>query len=140
MAMIQKTLLFLVGGSGYCLLELGFRGWTHWSMFVLGGVCFLLIGHLQELERPMGFPGQLLAAWGICVFGELLFGLLVNRDWSVWDYRGQPLNWGGQICLGFSLLWIPLSAAAIGLYRFFSYRIFMHLSEFCAILEAKRKG
>lgn len=140
MRSLKKTLLFLLGGSGYCLLEMGFRGWTHWSMFVLGGLCFLLIGHLQELEQPMGFPGQLLVAWGICIFGEMLFGLLVNRDWSIWDYRAQPLNWGGQICVGFCLLWLPLSAAAIGLYRFFCYRFFMYISDSYAILKAKWKG
>ena len=48
---------------------------------------------------------------------ELAAGLLVNRDFSVWDYRRQPYNFRGQICPQFMALWLPLSLAAMGLYR-----------------------
>ena len=47
---------------------------------------------------------------------ELGCGLLVNRDYGVWDYRHLPLNFQGQICLPYTLLWIPVSLAAILLY------------------------
>ena len=47
---------------------------------------------------------------------ELAAGLLVNRDYHIWDYRGLPLNYRGQVCLPFSLLWIPVSSAGMGLY------------------------
>ena len=43
---------------------------------------------------------------------ELGTGLLFNRDYSVWDYRAVPGNFCGQICPRFTLLWIPLAAAA----------------------------
>lgn len=29
---------------------------------------------------------------------------MVNRDYSVWDYRNQPVNFMGQVCLVYSLL------------------------------------
>ena len=48
---------------------------------------------------------------------ELAAGLLANRDYSVWDYRAMPMNFYGQVCLPFSLLWIPLSLLAMVLYR-----------------------
>jgi len=47
---------------------------------------------------------------------ELGVGLLVNRDYRVWDYRGLPMNYRGQICLPFSLLWIPVSALGMALH------------------------
>ena len=40
---------------------------------------------------------------------ELLAGLLVNREFAVWDYRNLPYNFHGQICLNYSLLWMPLT-------------------------------
>ena len=114
---LRKGILFTVGGSGYYALELLWRGWSHWTMFVLGGSCFLLIGHLEEVEPKLPLWGRLLAGSAICTFGELLFGLLFNRNYRIWDYRGLPLNFGGQVCLLFSLLWIPVSALALWLYR-----------------------
>ena len=60
---------------------------------------------------------KLLAGSAICTAGELLFGLLFNRDHRIWDYRGLPLNFRGQICPVFSLLWIPVSGLALWLYR-----------------------
>ena len=47
---------------------------------------------------------------------ELVTGLLVNRDFRVWDYRTLPGNFKGQVCLPFSLLWIPLSMLGMELY------------------------
>ena len=47
---------------------------------------------------------------------ELLTGLLANRSYTVWDYRGMPMNFHGQICLPFSLLWVPLSLGGMLLY------------------------
>ena len=43
--------------------------------------------------------------------------LLVNRQHQVWDYRRLPYNYLGQICLSYSLLWVPVSLLAMGLYE-----------------------
>jgi uncharacterized membrane protein len=48
---------------------------------------------------------------------ELLTGLVFNRDHAIWDYRQLPLHLKGQICLPYSLLWMPLSLGAMELYR-----------------------
>ena len=48
---------------------------------------------------------------------ELLTGLVVNRDYQVWDYRDQPGNLLGQICPRFTALWVPVGMAAMGMYR-----------------------
>ncbi|MGM9669596.1 MAG: hypothetical protein ACI3VZ_07570 [Faecousia sp.] len=125
MGVFRKTLLFYLGGCAYLGLELLWRGWSHGSMFLAGGICFLLIGHLNEVEPRLPLWGQALAGAGIITMVELAFGLAVNRDFAVWDYRGMPLNFLGQICLPFTLLWIPVSLAAVVLYGFLSRRLLL---------------
>ena len=112
----KKCALFCVGGGAYVTLELLWRGWSHWAMFVLGGLCFLLIGHMGKVEPRLPLLARMVMGAVICTAGELLFGLLFNRGYRIWDYRGQPWNLGGQICLMFSVMWIALSGAAMWLY------------------------
>ena len=116
-------LLFLIGGFGYVGLELLWRGRSHVSMFLAGGVCFLLLGMLDRC-RPR-LPVLLRGAMGALIITsvELLAGLLFNRDYRVWDYRSLPLNFHGQVCLPFCLLWIPLSLGAMLLYRFIDTKL-----------------
>ena len=85
-------------------------------MFLAGGVCFLLIGHLGEMKPALPVPVRMLTGAGIITMVELAAGLLFNREYRVWDYRGQPGNFLGQICPAFSLLWVPVALAAIVLY------------------------
>ena len=122
--MSTKTLpLFLLGGTGYVGIELLYRGRSHISMFLAGGVCFLLLGKL-ETNQPR-LPGILrpVAGAGVITMVELAAGMLFNRDYSVWDYRGIPGNYLGQICPRFFLLWIPLACAAGRLYVFSQTRL-----------------
>ena len=98
-------------------LELLWRGWTHGSMFLAGGCSFLLLGKLGETSPRLPFPIKALAASGIITLVEYTAGLVFNRNYQVWDYRNLPLNYHGQICLPFGLLWMPLGLAAMGIYR-----------------------
>lgn len=115
MAIIRKAGLFLLGGGGYVGLELLWRGRSHVSMFAAGGICFLLLGRLQRTRLTP--PLLCILGAGIITAVELLTGLLVNRTYRVWDYRQMPFNFLGQICLPFSLLWLPVSLGAMVLYR-----------------------
>ena len=115
MAIGRKTGLFFLGGAGYVGLELLWRGRSHISMFAAGGICFLLLGRLQRTRLSPAV--RCILGAGIITGVELLTGLLVNRSYRVWDYRHMPLNFLGQICLPFSLLWIPVSLGAMALYR-----------------------
>ncbi len=108
--------MFCVGGSGYTGLEYLWRGWSHGSMFLAGGCCFLLLGKLDRTRPRLSLFPRGLAGAGIITMVELLAGLLFNRQYRVWDYRNLPLNFHGQICLPFFLLWIPLSLGAMVLY------------------------
>ena len=111
----KQTLLFCVGGGGYVCLELLWRGRSHGSMFLLGGLCFWLLGFMRRLVKISLAFRLLLSA--VCVTAlELLTGLAVNRDHQVWDYRGLPFHYRGQICLIYSLLWIPVCLGAMAVY------------------------
>ena len=112
----KQAILFYLGGSAYMGLELLWRGRSHGSMFVAGGTCFLLIGHLNRVRPRLPLPLRAVTGAGIVTMVEFAAGLLVNRDFGVWDYRDQPGNLMGQICPLFSTLWIPLSLLAIYLY------------------------
>lgn len=113
--LIRKAVMFAVGGSGYVGLELLWRGRSHSSMFVAGGACFLLLGQVDKKRLPLLL--RAVAGSGIITGVELVTGLLWNRDHRVWDYRSLPGQWGGQICLPYSLLWVPVGLGAMSLYR-----------------------
>ena len=116
MGIWKRIKLFLAGGAGYVGLELLYRGRSHISMFVAGGLCFLLLGSLRR-RLPLPMPVQGIFGSGIITAVELGFGLILNRSHEVWDYSAQPMNLLGQICLPFSLLWIPVSMGAMLLYE-----------------------
>ena len=115
MAVLYQFMMFLIGGSGYVGLELLWRGRSHGSMFIAGGVCFLFLGQLDRLRLSPSV--KCLLGSGIITAVELAVGLIANRDHQVWDYRQMPCNFLGQICLSYSLLWVPVSLGAMGIYR-----------------------
>ena len=108
----KYPLLFCAGGLGYMGLELLWRGWTHGAMFAAGGTSFLLLGRLKE--QPPWIKA--LAGAGIITAVELTTGILLNRHYRIWDYRDVPLNYKGQICLPYSLLWMPVALAGTEIY------------------------
>lgn len=101
----------------YSGLELLWRRYTHWSMFLLGGLCFVLVGNLKRRISHLALAAAIITSL------ELGCGLLVNRRYQVWDYRHLPFNFRGQICLPFTLLWVPVSLAAMFLYGWTDKRI-----------------
>ncbi len=123
MKIIRPIALFLIGGAGYIGLEFLWRGWSHFSMFLAGGTCFLLLGKLNAARPRLPLLLRGIAGAGVITMIELLAGLIFNRDYRVWDYRHLPMNFHGQICLRFFLLWIPLSLGAMGLYSWLQKRL-----------------
>ena len=113
----KQFMLFCLGGAVYTTLELGWRGRSHGSMFALGGLCFILLGRLGRLPKPLPLLPRALVGALIVTVLELGCGLVVNRSYQVWDYRNQPLNFHGQICLPFTALWLLLSMVAFFLYE-----------------------
>lgn len=120
----KYLLLFDVGGILYILLEMVFRGWSHWTMFLLGGLCFIALGLINEvLPWEMPLWQQILIGACIITILEFLTGCAVNLwlGWGVWDYSGLPGNILGQICPQFFLLWLPVALAGIILDDYLRY-------------------
>ena len=124
---LKELFLAAAGGLLYIILELVWRGHSHWTMFVLGGMCFAFIGMINELI-PWCMPiwQQTLIGAVIITLLEFLTGCIVNLwlGWAVWDYSAMPLNLLGQICVPYILLWIPVSLAAIFLDDWLRYWMF----------------
>ena len=113
----MKTLfLFYFGGATYCTIEVFVREWSHWSMFLLGGLVFVLVGSMNQLWGwDTGLIKQIAAGVAVTLAGEFVTGCIVNLwlGWNIWDYSNFPGNILGQICPQFALLWIPLVLIAI---------------------------
>lgn len=124
---MKPSILFGVGGLVYFLIEIGWRGYSHWTMFVVGGICFLLLGGINE------FYSWEMPVWKQCLISALIIttiefvsGCIINLGlgWNVWDYSNAPFNVLGQICLPYTLLWMPLSFVGIVLDDYLRYRLF----------------
>ncbi len=104
---------FVTGGALYPIIELAYRGRTHYSMALAGGLSACLIRLADKGMR--GAPLWLkAAACGLGVTGiEYAIGMLFNRRHKIWDYRREPLNLRGQICPKFTLIWCGLCGLAL---------------------------
>lgn len=89
---LKYLALFLIGGALYYCLEVLFRGYSFWSMVACGGICFIVCGLINERNRCMPLPLQMLiATCGITVI-ELEAGLILNVGLGlhIWDYSNMP--------------------------------------------------
>lgn len=124
--MLKNSILFVIGGITYMIIELLWRGKSHWSMFLLGGLCFAAIGLLNEREKKPPFIVQALIGTAIITGAEFLTGYIVNilLDMNVWSYEGMPLNILGQVCVPYMIIWFILSMACIYVDDFLRKRLF----------------
>lgn len=126
--LLRLSVLALIGGLIYVLIEVTWRGYSHPSMLVVGGVCFVLIGEINERayewNMSLLFQGIIGAVMVTCV--ELFSGLILNvlLGLGVWDYSSLPMNLMGQVCLYYFLLWIPLAMVAVVLDDVLRYLLF----------------
>ena len=113
---LRQGVLFAVGGALYYLVEVLWRGHSDWTMAVLGGVCFLLIGRINErCEWCVALLSQMVLASLIVTTAEFCAGMVLNiwLELGIWDYSGMPYNLCGQVCLLYTNLWFLLSLPAI---------------------------
>ena len=123
--MKKNTVIFLIFGFLYCLIEILFRGYTHPSMLVIGGFCGLLIGLINDYSPSMNLILQMLLGTIIVTIVEFITGYILNitLGLNIWDYSNLPYNVMGQICLQFSCCWFILSYFVIKLDDFLRLKI-----------------
>lgn len=105
-----------VGGVVYIFIELLYRGYSHWTMYIVSAISFILIGLINEyISWDMKLWKQMLIGACIVTIMEFISGYIINikLGWNVWDYSNLPLNIMGQICLPFSIIWFFISFVAI---------------------------
>lgn len=107
----QYFLLWLTGGIAYFYMEIMFRGYSHYSMIICGGFCFLFAGQagLGILYEKKRFSIVKIMASSALIITTLEFitGLIVNVvfELEVWDYSRVKGNIMGQVCLPYTFLW-----------------------------------
>ena len=110
---MEFLLVFTAGGLVYGLMELVWRGWTHWSMLLCGGLCLSIMYTLSSFDIAWWL--KLLLSAAAITWVEFSAGCIVNLclGWQVWDYSAMPGNILGQICPQFCLLWLIVSAPGL---------------------------
>ncbi len=119
-------LIFVVMGCAYTNIELFFRGYSHQSMFIVGGLCGLLIGMINEINQNLRMWQQCVISTVIVLSIEFIAGYILNikLNIGVWDYSSLPFNIMGQVCVLFGILWFFLSVIAIWLDDYLRYKFF----------------
>lgn len=118
------SIMFLTGGFLYVGIEILERGYSHISMLIAGGLCFLLVGVVENIAgESASLIGEMVICGLMITMVEFIFGMLVNQklNLGVWDYSGEQYNFKGQICLLYTNLWILLSGPVIIVHDFMEY-------------------
>lgn len=124
---LKYLTLFLIGGITYYFIEIVYRGYSHYSMIIVGGLCFILIGSINEFSnKEIPLLLQMLISVLIVNIVELVSGIIINRILllNVWDYSQLKYNFLGQISLNSSIAWFFLSLFAIYMDDLLRYVIF----------------
>lgn len=107
----KEFFIFIIFGISYFTLEILYRGYSHWTMILLGGIVSVLIGLINEVTPNMRMWKQMFLGTILITVFEFILGYILNikLGLGIWDYSNIPFNIMGQICLPFSFLWFVLS-------------------------------
>ena len=124
---LEYLFLGVIGGSIYYFLEIIYRGYSHWSMFLLGGLCMMFFafqGRADNFSSPLW--KQVLRCTIFIASCEFITGMIVNKWFrmGIWDYSKQPLHIWGQICPLFTIFFAALSMLGIPLCGYILYAVF----------------
>ena len=116
---IGKLGLFLSCGFIYCMIEILFSGWSHWSMFVLTG--FLGVFCVDSINNTLSFDCdyivQILISTILCTIGEGISGIILNvwLQLNVWDYSKMTFGtfFFGQCNVLFCFAWMLIISIII---------------------------
>lgn len=113
MKILEYGIVFGVGAMSYTLIEILWRGYTHWSMTLTGGFCLSML-YLINVSMDVPFAVKCILGAITITAVEFVVGCIVNLTFhrEVWDYSSLRFNLMGQICLRFSLMWLALCIPA----------------------------
>lgn len=113
MKILEYGLVFGVGAVVYTLIEILWRGYTHWSMALTGGFCLSVL-YFMNTHLYVPFVVKCLCGAVAITVIEFIVGCIVNLMFhkAVWDYSTLKYNLMGQICLRFSIMWFALCIPA----------------------------
>lgn len=126
----EFLMVYFIGSIGYRFIEILWRGETHWSMGIVGGICFLCMYGIDiRAKAPLYLRALYSAACVTAV--EFVSGLILNigLGLDVWDYSNLKFNLFGQVSLLYSVLWYFLCIPAHYLCRIVRHRIFGALPQ-----------
>lgn len=107
----ELIIVFGIGSFTYALIEVIFRGYTHWTMFITGGIVFCVLYSAFNYFRNENIIKVIFLGAIMITTIEYSVGCIVNLTFKmkVWDYSGKALNLYGQICPLFFLAWLGIS-------------------------------
>lgn len=122
----EIAIIYTIGAVGYCALELVWRGYSHWTMTVAGGICFLALYLIDGRTRGLTLIKKSLLSAMVITSVEFAIGCVVNLmlGWRVWDYSDLPFSIMGQVCPAFFLLWFLLSVPTLMLSKTIREKLF----------------
>ena len=124
----KDLILIFIMGSIYMILEGLWRGWTHISMLVVGGIAAFLIGRLNE--HPKFYDKKMcqecLIGTVIILILEFISGMVLNvwLKLHIWDYSNTWGNLYGQICIPYAVIWFLLVPLNVYADDYLRYRLF----------------
>lgn len=114
MLILWRAAVASAGGLYYASLEVLWRGYSHWTMILVGGAAvFCMYNIFNDSYRAPLAVKCLLSAFSVCVL-EFLSGCVINL-WlglQVWDYSQLHFNILGQVCPLFFGVWFVFSIPA----------------------------
>ncbi|MDD4779384.1 MAG: hypothetical protein PHT02_02095 [Tissierellia bacterium] len=125
--LFKYLILLIYGGVIYYFIELIYRGFSHQFMIIVGGLCFICIGILNEFYSfKTSLIIQMLISSIIITLIEFISGLILNvwLKLNIWDYSNISFNLLGQISLKTSIVWFFLALPAIILDDYLRYWMF----------------
>lgn len=124
--LIKHLILLLTGGALYYCIELMARGFSHWTMLFVGGICFILIGIINEIMPKIPLVWQMILSAVIITAVEFVSGCILNiwLGLDIWDYSDETFNLIGQISLKHSIYWFFLSSIGIIVDDYIRYFLF----------------
>ena len=97
---LKMIVLLMIGGTIYFCIEMLWRGHSHWTMALVGGICFIAIGAINEyIPWEMGMVQQSLIGACLVTGIEFIAGIILICHLILWDKFAYLFSLLGLLCL-----------------------------------------